>query len=602
MKKLLLIAAFLASLHSTSAQVPATANLTASDSGSCTTPNSCLTIAVGGNSASSVIQLAGTFSATAQFEASTTANAAFTAIAGIPLSNPAGTPVTSATAGGAWRFNVASVNLIRVRLSVYTSGTVIASITASNASSSQGGGGSFGPAVSSVTGDGTVECGSVLTGAVVLPLCNTAPQNSILAGPPSGGPGTWTAQTTPTFNAVNLTNVQWPALVAGINANTGTFSFGSGATFSLSAANFIVPAANGFTASSANQYGLDGTHQDAHFWNGVADALVMGLPPALVSGINNGDVAGFTSDPGIALKGLGGTSGGGTKFIKCTPGSLTSGDVWSINGSGVCVEAAPSPGVTNFTPVPNVYTTGAASGALQNVASGQGPGGSNNLNSPYAYAASDRFQIVTRGITSATTDVLAQAGSGYSGSCSNVASATTNIGFACNYETNIINTGTATLTVSTTTSTFTCPIWCNGTNLILPPGFRTTIYSQDNSNWTALVSPYPQTFGMLPGLNKTGTSAVSATPFFTAPSTGTYRLTFYFGCSSGSGSVSATTSWTDGFTGITGTLGSGTVTCPNQVGQATFPAYLASGTSITYAIVDGSAKTYQLNVMVEGPF
>jgi hypothetical protein len=134
MKRLLLIAAFLASLHPAFAQaVPATANLTAQDSGTCTTANACLTINLTPTAASSVIQLSGTFSATVQFEAGTTRDGTFTAISGTPIGST--TAVTSATAPGAWRFNVSSVYYIRARVSSYGSGTVAAAITASPASS-----------------------------------------------------------------------------------------------------------------------------------------------------------------------------------------------------------------------------------------------------------------------------------------------------------------------------------------------------------------------------------------------------------------------------------------------------------------------------------
>lgn len=193
MKRLWLLAMFLAlALAARAQQIPATANLTAQDSGSCTTPNACLVLNVGANISSSVIQLSGTWSATAQFEATTTAGGSFAPIAGYPIGGT--TAVTSATTTGAWRFNVASVTQIRVRISAYTSGTVVAAITGSPAWSEiapglQGGtGGGGGGGVSSLTGDATVECGIGLTGTVTLPLCE-APPNTVLAGPSTVGPG-----------------------------------------------------------------------------------------------------------------------------------------------------------------------------------------------------------------------------------------------------------------------------------------------------------------------------------------------------------------------------------------------------------------------------
>jgi hypothetical protein len=137
MKRLWLLAAFLAFLVVPAAaqQVPATANLTAQDTGACTTANACLFVNVPKDAASSVIQLSGTWTATVQFEASTgsgPSGSPFTAITGTPV---AGTgAVSSATANGAWRFNVSSVYVIRARVSSYGGGTVQAAITASAAS------------------------------------------------------------------------------------------------------------------------------------------------------------------------------------------------------------------------------------------------------------------------------------------------------------------------------------------------------------------------------------------------------------------------------------------------------------------------------------
>ena len=201
MKKLwLLAAALLAFSIPSRAQVPVTGNLTAQDGGNCTTANACLVLNVARDMASSVIQLSGTWSATVQFEASNGPGPAapFTPIAGVPIGGT--TAVTSATATGAWRFNVSSVNLIRVRVSSYSSGTVGASLTASNANSTiPGGGGTGGSGVTSITGDGTVECGVGATGAVTLAQC-TAAANTVLAGPTSGGAANPTFQTNPNIS------------------------------------------------------------------------------------------------------------------------------------------------------------------------------------------------------------------------------------------------------------------------------------------------------------------------------------------------------------------------------------------------------------------
>lgn len=158
MKRLLLLAAFLASLAPAFAQgIPATANLTAQDSGACTTANACLTLNIAPNMASSVIQLSGTWSGTVQFEASTTQSTGFSAILGTAVGSTS--TATSSTTSGAWRFNVASVNYIRVRVSAYSSGTIVAAITASNASSAQGSGSGSG-SCATVGGDLSGSCAS----------------------------------------------------------------------------------------------------------------------------------------------------------------------------------------------------------------------------------------------------------------------------------------------------------------------------------------------------------------------------------------------------------------------------------------------------------
>ena len=158
------------SVGTASAQgVPRTANLTAQDSGACTTPNACLMLNIPTNYASGLIQLSGTWSGTVQFEASTTQNGAFTAINGTPIGGS--TAVSSATADGAWRFNLSSVYYLRVRVSTYSSGTIVAAIASSLATSYSGSGGSGGSGVSSFSGDGSFACNSNSTGAVTFALC-----------------------------------------------------------------------------------------------------------------------------------------------------------------------------------------------------------------------------------------------------------------------------------------------------------------------------------------------------------------------------------------------------------------------------------------------
>jgi len=151
MKKLSMLLLLIAlSLTPIRAQtIPATANLTASDSGACTTPASCLTVNVTPSSAAAVIQLTGTFSATLQFEGTTSVGGTFVAIAASPVGG--GSAVSSATATGSWRVTASGFAQIRVRCSAFTSGTVVAAITLSTGSSGTGNGTSGG-AVSSVFG------------------------------------------------------------------------------------------------------------------------------------------------------------------------------------------------------------------------------------------------------------------------------------------------------------------------------------------------------------------------------------------------------------------------------------------------------------------
>ena len=172
MRKWLLLATILVASLARAQGVAVTANLTAQDSGACTTANACLVGNIAQGYASSVIQLSGTWSGTAQFEAATTLNGPFTAIAGIPVSAPSNSAVTSSAANGAWRFNVSSVNFIRVRVSAYSSGTVAAAISVSPATSYSGSSsGNGGSGVSSFSGDGALACNNTSTGAVTFALC-----------------------------------------------------------------------------------------------------------------------------------------------------------------------------------------------------------------------------------------------------------------------------------------------------------------------------------------------------------------------------------------------------------------------------------------------
>lgn len=116
-------------------------SITASGS-DCTTAGACVTLGLYATSGSATIQISGTFSATEQFEQCSVPggcspnSTAWVSVACVVQPNTAGTKVTSATAGGQWVCNVASMTAIRVRGSGYVSGTVAVTINASPASAS----------------------------------------------------------------------------------------------------------------------------------------------------------------------------------------------------------------------------------------------------------------------------------------------------------------------------------------------------------------------------------------------------------------------------------------------------------------------------------
>lgn len=109
--------------------IPATANLTASDTGACTTANACLIVTLKPNQSAAVIQLTGTWSGTVQFEASTSPGGTFVSLNAYPSNSTAG--ASSATANGAWQANVSGYSQIRARCSTYSSGTIAVSINGS---------------------------------------------------------------------------------------------------------------------------------------------------------------------------------------------------------------------------------------------------------------------------------------------------------------------------------------------------------------------------------------------------------------------------------------------------------------------------------------
>lgn len=161
MKKLLAILCFMVALPAlTFAQVNAAGQMTASST-DCATINSCTTLNMNANNAGVGIQLAGTFSATVQFEG-TTDGGNWTAIDCQPIAG--GAAATSATATGLWQCSIAGLISVRTRVSAYTSGTVGAVLQSSLGF----------PGVSQISTIGTVAVQGVANGVGVAVTQGTA--------------------------------------------------------------------------------------------------------------------------------------------------------------------------------------------------------------------------------------------------------------------------------------------------------------------------------------------------------------------------------------------------------------------------------------------
>lgn len=102
-------------------------NLTAVSSGTtdCKSTN-CVIIQLPVESKNVGITLSGTWAATVQFEASTDEGNTYVSLTSIPVPTAAG--VTSSTANGSWVAAVGGMSHVRVRVSAFTSGTVVSSI------------------------------------------------------------------------------------------------------------------------------------------------------------------------------------------------------------------------------------------------------------------------------------------------------------------------------------------------------------------------------------------------------------------------------------------------------------------------------------------
>ena len=135
----------------------------------------------------------------------------------------------------------------------------------------RGGGGG----VTSVSGDGTVTNNSSSTGAVTISLANAA-QNSVLAGPATGGAGTPTYQTAPTISAANMTGFPtFNQSTTGTAANVGTATYGANKWWGNNTGSTAAPAASSIGTSdvSVNEYAGD---------TGAANAYVVTLSPPML--------------------------------------------------------------------------------------------------------------------------------------------------------------------------------------------------------------------------------------------------------------------------------------------------------------------------------
>jgi hypothetical protein len=299
-------------------------------------------------------------------------------------------------------------------------------------------------------------------------------------------------------------------------------------------------------------------------------------------------------------------------------GGSYANSAWSAT-SLVCTDSSSPPkivtagcghGVADLTPLPFVHVNGSSGGVLQTTSEGQGPGGSNATNAPYTVLASDRFAVVTRAITAPETDVLAQAGTGYLGSCTDP---TANLAFACNFTYTEWNTGTATLSVSTTGSSWTCPgytAFCTsgaGGTMTLPPNFKATILTQDNANWVAAIQPAG--IGSYIVHTSGANTNVATTTIVTTPGAGGYRVSAYVSCTSSSGTPTdaLVIGANDYQSGIVSTSGGATATCTGTTtpgsASSVFILGVAAGQAITYALTkSGTITGWTLFILVEGPF
>ena len=216
--------------------------LTATSTG-CATASSCLVLNLGIKDSTSSIQLGGTFTATVTFEA-TAGGGVWASINGTPWAG--GSAVSTATAAGGWSFDVSGKSSIRARVSAYTSGTVLVTLTSSEASAAAANGGAAEQTVDLVKVNGTTAVTAGVSGLLAVgggaASAATASGNPVLVAALSGA-NAQSLQMTTTSNALksDLTTVAGTATVtAGVS---GLLAVGGGAASGATASGNPVLAA-----------------------------------------------------------------------------------------------------------------------------------------------------------------------------------------------------------------------------------------------------------------------------------------------------------------------------------------------------------------------
>jgi hypothetical protein len=179
MKRVLLLLTFLLCMggwRATQAQYLGGASLTAAaTSDAACTPTSCLDTHPNQDSANVAITVsaASAFVATLQFEVSQNGTD-FSPVTAFPPNSSTG--VTTVTGAGIWTAPVPAMTILRIRCTLYTSGTAVVSVSGSKGASiySPFGGGGGGGTVTAVTGTSPIVSSGGATPAISCPTCNTS--------------------------------------------------------------------------------------------------------------------------------------------------------------------------------------------------------------------------------------------------------------------------------------------------------------------------------------------------------------------------------------------------------------------------------------------